>query len=82
MLKAWTHERLKIAPPERFNEFEAYYDKNYDFEVAKGLFQDEVSIGHYAPNEETGYMKLKLQPISSESFSFEEEEAVAPSLGR
>lgn len=79
MLKAWTHERLPNAPAERYEDFKAYYDKNYEAEVARGLFPDEVSIGHYVPKEGTGLMKLKLQPISSERFSFDVEET--PAMG-
>ena len=80
MLKAWTHERLPSAPTERYKDFKAHFDRNYAAEVGRGLFQDEVSIGHYVPNDETGTMKLKLQPISSESFSFDTEEAAAPAM--
>lgn len=82
MLKAWTHEKLPNAPAERYDDFKAHFDKNYEAYIAKGIFLDEVSIGHYVPSEETDYMKLKLQPISSDSFSFDVEEATALNMGR
>jgi len=78
MLKAWTHGRLPSAPAGRYDDFKAHFDKNYEAYIAKGIFLDEVSIGHYVASDETGYMKLKLQPISSPSFSFDLEEAPAP----
>lgn len=82
MLKAWTHERLPSAPAERVDDFKAHFDKNFEAEVSRGLFQDEVSIGHYVADEASDYMKLRLQPISSANFSFDEEETVTPSMGR
>lgn len=82
MLKAWTHERLKDSPPEKYETHKAHFDHNYEHYLAKGLFDEEVSIGHYVPSEDASYMKLQLQPISSETISFETEETPALGIGR
>jgi hypothetical protein len=82
MLKAWTHANLDAAPAGKRADFEAHYDKNYNECISMGIFEDEVSIGHYVDVETSDTAKLKLQPISSPSFDFDAEETPAPSMGR
>lgn len=82
MLKAWTHANLDAAPAEKRADFEAHYDKNYADCIAKGIFDDEVSIGHYVDSADSDTLKLELQPISSETFDFATEEAPSQTMGR
>lgn len=76
MLQKWTHEPL-TRPNQSSKSPEALgldCANAFDDYVSRGLYEEEVAIGHYADRGEST-LSLCLQPISSDRISFDENDA-------
>lgn len=74
-LKNFVYSRLENVPAEKQEDVKRRLDADLQYHLTKDLYGEEVSIGHYSVNDE-GNLKRVLQPISSESFTFESDETV------